>query len=409
MPPMGDVLTPREFADIQVFLQTLKRIGSATPPFEVLRVFLVQSWAAFRLNPPMELTYRRFGLRLARRWTIASRTGPGGGPGTDEFPVTLVRLRDSSGVEGFGESAPSNRYSESVESVERFLDRVDPARLSFDDLPTSQAYLRSLSRGDDAAARCALDVALWDGAGRRNRQPVHALLGLDFTEGRHVTSFSIGLDSPDVIREKVFEAAEYPVLKLKLGGESDRENLAALRSAAPVKPVRVDANEAWRSKEEALKALEWLAADGHIEFVEQPMPAGTPTADRAWLKERSPVPLMADESYRTAEDLPAVRETFHAVNVKLVKAGGITGGFAALKAAREAGLKTMLGCMIETSVLIAAAAHLADLTDFLDLDGNLLITNDPFHGPTARKGRVSFKEASEAFGLRVLRGDGAPW
>ncbi|MGE3309032.1 MAG: dipeptide epimerase [Limisphaerales bacterium] len=356
----------------------------------------------------MELSYRRFGLRLTRRWTIASRTGPGGGPGTDEFPVTLVRLQDADGVEGFGESAPSSRYSEDVASVERFLDRVDPARLSFDDLPGSQAYLRSVSQGD-AAARCAVDVALWDGAGRKARLPVHVLLGLDFTEGRHVTSFSIGLDSPEIIREKVLEAAGYPVLKLKLGSESDRENLAALRSAAPAKPVRVDANEAWKTKEEALKELEWLAGDGHIEFVEQPMPAGTPDADRAWLKLRSPLPLMADESYRTSADLPAVRDTFHAVNVKLVKAGGITGAFDALKAAREAGLKTMLGCMIETSVLIAAAAHLADLTDFLDLDGNLLITNDPFRGPTATSGRVSFAEASEAFGLRVLRGDGAPW
>lgn len=356
----------------------------------------------------MDLLARRFGLRLARRWTIASRTGPGGGPGTDEFPVTLVRLRDADGIEGFGESAPSTRYGENVDSVEQFLGRVDPSRLSFTDLPASRAYLDSLSPGD-AAAKCALDIALLDGAGRRALRPVHALLGLSFTEGRHVTSFSIGLDTPEVIQQKVLEAAQYPVLKLKLGGFSDRENLAALRAAAPVKPVRVDANEAWKTKEEALKALEWLAADGHVEFVEQPMPARAAVADQAWLKERSPLPLMADESYRFAEDLSAVRDTFHAVNVKLVKTGGITGGFAALKAAREAGLKTMLGCMIESSILIAAAAHLADWTDYLDLDGNLLITNDPFRGPTAKGGMVSFAEAPALNGLRVVRGDGAPF
>jgi len=355
----------------------------------------------------MELIFRRFGLRLARRWTIASRTGPGGGPGTDEFPVTLVRLRDAQGVEGFGESAPSNRYGENIESVQQFLGRLDPTRLSFGDLPASLAYLDSLSPGD-AAAKCAIDIALWDGAGRLAGRPVHALLGLDFTEGRHVTSFSIGLDSPDVIQEKVLEAAAYPVLKLKLGSFSDRENLAALRAAAPVKPVRVDANEAWKTKEEALEALEWLATDGHIEFVEQPMPANGTVADRAWLKQRSPLPLMADESYRFAQDLSAVGDTFHAVNVKLVKTGGIAGGFAALKAAREAGLKTMLGCMIESSVLISAAAQLADLTDYLDLDGNLLITNDPFRGPTAKAGHLSFAEAPAPNGLRVVRGEGAP-
>lgn len=355
----------------------------------------------------MDLIFRRFGLRLARRWTIASRTGPGGGPGTDEFPVTLVRLRDADGVEGFGESAPSSRYTEDVVSVERFLARVDPSRLAFDDLPASRAYLESLS-GGDAAARCAVDVALWDGAGRRAGQPVHGLLGLDFREGRHLTSFSIGLDSPEVIEQKVLEAEGYPVLKLKLGGGSDRENLAALRAAAPRKPVRVDANEAWKTKEEALRSLEWLAADGCIQFVEQPMPATTPVADRAWLKERSPLPLMADESYRGAGDLSGVRDTFHAVNVKLVKTGGITGAFEALTAARAAGLKTMLGCMIESSVLIAAAAHLAELTDYLDLDGNLLITNDPFRGPSARAGRMSFADAPTPVGLRVARGDGAP-
>lgn len=355
----------------------------------------------------MELIFRRFGLRLARRWTIASRTGPGGGPGTDEFPVTLVRLRDADGVEGFGESAPSTRYAENVESVEGFLGRIDPARLSFDDLPASRAYLDALSPGD-SAAKCAIDIALWDGAGRRAGKPIYSLLGLEFTEGRHVTSFSIGLDSPEVIQEKVREAAHYPVLKLKLGSFSDRENLAALRAAAPVKPVRVDANEAWKTKEEALQALEWLASDRHIEFVEQPMPANATVADRAWLKERSPLPLMADESYRFAGDLAAVRDTFHAVNVKLVKTGGITGAFAALKAAREAGLKSMLGCMIESSVLISAAAQLADLTDYLDLDGNLLITNDPFRGPTARAGQLSFANAPAPAGLRVVRGDGAP-
>lgn len=348
----------------------------------------------------MELTFRRFGLRLTHRWTIASRTGPGGGPGTDEFPVVLVHLRDSEGTEGFGESAPSSRYAENVDTVQAYLRRVDPRRLSFADLPASHAYLDSLGPAEPAA-RCALDTALCDGAARRAGLPLHAHLGLPFTEGRHVTSFSIGIDTPDRIHAKVLEASEFPVLKLKVGSLSDADNLAALRSAAPTRKVRVDANEAWKTREEALRQLHWLARDPHIEFVEQPMPALLPREDWMWLKERSPLPIMGDESYRSAADLPAVLGCFHAVNVKLVKTGGPGPGFTALRAARDAGLKTMLGCMIESSVLIAAAAHLAELTDYLDLDGNLLITNDPYRGPSAKGGVLSFRDAPSATGLQV--------
>jgi L-alanine-DL-glutamate epimerase-like enolase superfamily enzyme len=355
----------------------------------------------------MELDFQRYGLRLARRWTIASRAGPGGGGGTEEFPVVLLRLRDRDGIEGFGESAPSDRYGESTETVEAFLRRVDSSRLSFSHHEASWKYIETLSSGDHAA-RCALDIALLDGAARRVNQPLHAFLGLPFSEGRHRTCFSIGLDSPDIVSAKVREAADYPVLKLKLGGPHDAESLAALRSVAPGKPVRVDANEAWKTREKALGELQWLARDGNIEFVEQPMPAETSRSDREWLKERSPLPLMADESYRDRTDLPGVVGCFHAVNVKLVKAGGATPALAALRAARDAGLKTMLGCMIETSVLIAAAAHLAELTDYLDLDGNLLITNDPFEGLSVREGVISLAASPCPLGLGVVRRTNAP-
>lgn len=348
----------------------------------------------------MQLSFRRFDCLLSRKWTIASRTGPGGGPGTHAFPVVLFELRDADGVTGLGEAAPSNRYREDVETVQALLGRVDAARLSFADVPGSMAHLDALSPGD-FAAKCALNVALLDGAGRRAGKFIHDLLGVGFTEGRHQSSFSIGIAAPEIIREKVAEAARFPILKMKLGSGSDHENLAALRDAAPAKTVRVDANEAWKTKEEALRQLEWLAGDGHIEFVEQPMPAATPAADLRWLRERSPLPLMADESCKSATDLTAVAEGFHAVNVKLVKCGGLSAGLEALRAARAAGLKTMLGCMIETSVLITAAAHLADLTDYLDLDGALLTKNDPFRGAVADDGRVSFAVAPARAGLGV--------
>ncbi len=147
--------------------------------------------------------------------------------------------------------------------------------------------------------------------------------------------------------------------------------------------------------------IQWLAQDGHIEFVEQPMPAAAPLKDWVWLKQRSPLPVFGDESYHHAGDAAQAAECFHGVNVKLVKTGGISGGFDALQAARKAGLKTMLGCMIETSILISAAAHLAELCDYLDLDGNILITDDPYLGVATNRGLLSFATAPEPYGLRV--------
>jgi L-alanine-DL-glutamate epimerase-like enolase superfamily enzyme len=224
---------------------------------------------------------------------------------------------------------------------------------------------------------------------------------LGFRNDHHVTSFSIGIDTADVIKKKVLAAEKYPVLKLKVGAPNDKENMKALREAAPTKWVRVDANEGWKTKEHALEMIEWLAKDGHIQFIEQPMPATTDPKDLAWLKSRSPLPLFADEAYHTAADVAHCVDAYHGVNVKLCKTGGVSHGYTALKAARDAGLKTMIGCMIETSVLISAAAHLAELTDYLDIDGNLLTTNDPYVGVTAEKGILSFAHAPKKTGLRV--------
>lgn len=354
----------------------------------------------------MKLNYGRFDLELAHRWTIASGLGPGGGGGTNQYPVVFAELRDSDGCVGLGEAAPSSRYDETVNSTFAFLNKVDAARLSFSDIPRSMEYLDSVAP-KDFAPKGALNIALLDGAARKAGKPIYDFLGLGFAENKHVTSFSIGIDTPEIIHRKVLEAEPYPVLKLKVGSRDDLQNLAALRAAAPGKTVRVDANEAWKTKEEALDRLAWLAADGHIEFVEQPMPATTETKDLRWLKERAPLPVMADESYLSARDTTHCAECFHAVNVKLVKTGGISGAFEALQTARRAGLKTMIGCMIESSILISAAAHLAGLADYLDIDGNLLITNDPYAGATAERGLISFAPAEEKLGLRARARTGA--
>ena len=284
--------------------------------------------------------------------------------------------------------------------MEAFLKQVDPRGLSFSDIEGSMSYLDTLSRRD-MAAKSALNIALLDGAARKAKKPLYDFLGLGFQENRHVTSFTIGIDKPEVIRKKVQEAEHYPILKMKVGVADDRANLQALREVSPIRTIRVDANEGWKTKEQALENIEWLAKDGHIQYVEQPMPATTPLKDWAWLKQRSPLPIFGDESYHLAEDIEEAAQCFHGVNVKLVKTGGVSAGKAALAAARKAGLKTMIGCMIETSILISAAAHLAELCDYLDLDGNILITNDPYAGVTSQQGMLSFASAPEPLGLRV--------
>jgi len=348
----------------------------------------------------VKIDLRRFDLKLAHRWAVARSVQAGGSGGADICKVVFVELTDADSTAGIGEAAPSARYEENADSAFAFLEGVDPARLSFADVPGSMKYVDSIAP-QNFAAKGAINIALFDGAARRAGKPIYGFLGLDFAEQKHITSFSIGIDKPEVIRRKVLEAAPYPVLKLKVGGPDDKQNLAALRGVAKKKPVRVDANEGWRTKEDALRQIEWLAADGHIQFVEQPMPATTDPKDLIWLKNRSPLPIMADESYLSARDVDLCADCYHAVNVKLVKAGGITGAYEALQAARKAGLKTMIGCMIESSVLITAAAHLAELADHLDLDGNLLVTNDPYLGATAEKGVMSFARTPEKVGLRV--------
>jgi L-alanine-DL-glutamate epimerase-like enolase superfamily enzyme len=312
----------------------------------------------------------------------------------------VVTLSDAAGPVCYGEAAPMARYQESLQTVVDFLGKVDPRKLSFAQPDDSMAYLDGLTTGNNSA-KCALNIALLDGAARLAQKPIYDFLGLGFNENKYVSSFTIGIDSPDMVRKKVLAAECFPILKMKMGAANDKANLQALRQAAPNKTVRVDANEGWKTKEQALEMIEWLAQDGHIEFIEQPMPTTVPIADWVWLKQRSPLPIFADESYHNAKEAECIAECFDGVNVKLVKAGGISASFDALKAARKCGLKTMLGCMIETSILISAAAHLAELCDFLDLDGNMLITNDPYLGSSAENGKLSFSKATEQMGLRV--------
>lgn len=346
----------------------------------------------------MRLRYWRFDLKLKHLWAIATDVHKTGGKTI--CPVVYVELTDGQGRRGLGEASPSTQYNETHATVSAFLDRVDASRLSFDDIAGSLQYLDSLGPVSQPA-KCAVDIALLDGAARAAGKPVYDFLGLGFSEDRHVSSYTIGIDTPEAVAMKAAEAAEYPVLKIKLGGPHDPETLAAVRGAAPNKRLRVDANAAWSDPNEACRKIDWLAGEGNIEFVEQPMPPSAPEPDLEWLKSRSALPLIADESYQHAEDAERCAPFFHGVNVKLVKTGGISEAKFALEAARKLGLKTMIGCMIESSVLISAGAHLAELADYLDLDGSVLISNDPYIGVQNSGGRLSFQQAPEKLGLRA--------
>lgn len=346
----------------------------------------------------MKIRFWKQELKLAHQWTVATGLKTGG---KSVSPVIFVELTVD-GITGIGEAAPPERYGETADKVEKFLARVEPRELAVENITQSMNYLQSLD-AENQSAKGAINSALLDLQGKREGKPIYDLLELGFQENKHVTSFSIGIDRPDIIRKKVEAAASFPVLKLKVGSPQDAENLRALREVAPTKRIRVDANEGWKTPAEALRQIESLMQFGPIEFVEQPMPASVKVEDWIWLKERSPLPLFGDESYHGPDQAQTAAQCFHGVNVKLVKSGGITGAFHALRAARQQGLQTMIGCMIESSVLITAAAHLAELADHLDIDGNLLITNDPYLGASANEGKISFLRAPATDGLRVVK------
>ncbi|MGD1102183.1 MAG: dipeptide epimerase, partial [Terriglobia bacterium] len=234
------------------------------------------------------------------------------------------------------------------------------------------------------AAKAALDIALMDWVGQKLGVPLYRYFGLD-PHDAPITTFSIGIDTPEITRQKVREAEPFPVLKIKVGLDTDEATIAAVRSVTN-KPLRVDANEGWKDKEEAVRKINWLAGQG-VEFVEQPMPADMLEETR-WVRERVRLPLIADEACQRASDIPKLVGIFAGVNIKLDKSGGILEAFKMLQMARALGLKTMLGCMISSSVSVTAAAHLSPLVDYADLDGNLLIANDPFSGVQVKNGKL---------------------
>ncbi len=327
----------------------------------------------------MKLDYEVVSLRTRHPFNIAR-----GGHG-EEYAV-WVRITDGDGLTGWGEANPVQYYGETPTTVcaalETYRGAVESAASPFSVQEIEIACLEDL--GGNASARAGIVAALYDLMGKRTGQPVHALLGHDPSRSPW-TSFTIGLDEPAVIRSKLREATEYPILKIKVGTERDEEILSIVRDEAPDVRLRVDANTAW-SPRQAIERIEALQPF-EIEFVEQPVAASDIDGLR-FVRERSPLPIIADESCITSADIPRLAGAVDGINIKLAKCGGIAEALRMIHTARAHNLDVMLGCMVETSLGIAAAAQLAPLADFADLDGAALLADDPFSGLSVARGRI---------------------
>ena len=330
-------------------------------------------------------------LKLRHTWTTTMAS--------DDFRDTLHLRLTHEGITGIGEGAPIIRYKENAVGAQKALQSflaggraLDPCR--FDKIMTE--FNRAVP--GEHAAKAALDIALMDWVGQKLNVPLYRYLGLDPADAP-VTTFSIGIDTPEVTKQKTLEAAPYPVLKVKVGLKSDEATIEAIRSAT-AKPLRVDANEGWTDKEEAVRKINWLEKKG-VEFMEQPMPAATPLEDIRWIRERVNMPIFADESCTEAKAIPTLLQVYDGINVKLDKAGGIMESYRWIKMARALGKKVMLGCMISSSCTCTAAAHLSPLVDYADLDGFLLIANDPYTGVTVKDGKLILPKGP-GLGLTVL-------
>jgi L-alanine-DL-glutamate epimerase-like enolase superfamily enzyme len=343
----------------------------------------------------MTLTAERIDLRLRHTFTIARGS-------RDVVPSVIITL-SKDGITGYGEASPSLRYGETAETVFTFVAelRSEIARsgAGIGDLPAVAQRLTL----NDRAAKAGIDIAWHDWTARSKGMPVWQLLSCPAPLPLP-TSMTIGIDTPEGVREKVLETEGFDILKIKMGVPDDLRLVDAIRRVTRQR-FRVDANEGWTRKEEALeKILALQSLD--VELVEQPMPAAM-LRDTAWLRERVSVPLIADESVRTEADVPHLRDAFDGINIKLMKCGGLGPARRMAQVAGEQGMKVMLGCMIESSIGITAAAHLSGLAEYADLDGNLLITNDPFVGVGVAGGCLALPDGA-GLGISARRGRGAP-
>ena len=334
----------------------------------------------------MKLRFFPYELKLRHVFTVATYS-------RSTTPDVQVEL-EYDGVIGYGEaSMPPYLQKElgTVDSVLAFLKKVQEHIGQFDDpfkMEEILAYVDSLSESD-AAAKAAVDIALHDMVGKLLQAPWYKIWGLDKDKAPS-TTFTIGIDTPEVVKEKTRECAEqFNILKVKLGRDNDKEMIETIRSVTDL-PIAIDANQGWKDRQYALDMIHWLKEKG-IVMIEQPMPKEQ-IDDLAWVSERSPLPVFADESVQRLKDVAALKGVFTGINIKLMKCTGLREAWKMMTLARALGMKVMVGCMTETSCACSAAAQLSPAVDFADLDGNLLIANDRFKGMEVVKGKITLPD-----------------
>jgi L-alanine-DL-glutamate epimerase-like enolase superfamily enzyme len=365
----------------------LELAGKSAVAIGALKKDVLNAGAAMAATSKTTLRQTVKRLNLRHTWTIAR--------GSSDFKEYAYVELSSDGVVGWGEAAHNVRYGESLESTQAAIDKARPliegANLwHFVDL----GYAIQKVVEQQTAAKTALDMALMDWVTKKLGAPLYRYLGLDKNK-TPLTSFSIGIDKPEIMQAKIREAEIYSILKIKVGTPDDERIMAAVRAVTD-KPLFVDANEGWKSKEEALDKIQWLA-ENNVILLEQPLPAAM-REEQKWLRHRCAeleikLPIIADEDAKRASDIPKLVGAYDGINIKVMKAGGIQEALRMIYLARCLNLKILLGCMIESSLGITAAAHLSPLVDWADLDGNLLIANDPFVGVKVEKGKLVLPDA----------------
>lgn len=328
----------------------------------------------------LNLYFEPYELQLRHSFNLAkySRT---------TTPGVQVRL-EYDGLIGYGEASMPPYLGESVESVTKFLSQLDLSQFSdpfrIEDI---HDYMDQVAP-DNRAAKASVDIALHDLLGKIMGQPWYKIWGLNPDKAPD-TSFTIGIDKADVVRKKVDEASPYNVLKVKMGLDNDKELVEIIREKTD-RPICVDANQGWNDKEKALEMIHWLAERNCL-FVEQPMPKEM-IEETAWLRERSPLPIIADEFLQRLPDVKRAAEAYDGINIKLMKSTGMHEAYKMAVLAKSMGMKVMLGCMTETSCAVSAASQLSPMVDWADLDGNLLIANDIFDGMKIVNGKVTIPD-----------------
>lgn len=337
--------------------------------------------------------------RLALEWEdftgILKHTFTISGSSRSSTPIVLTRITWN-GTTGYGEASMPPYLGETSASVNEFLKRVRTEVLpKFDDPFRIQEIMESVDSlaTDNTAAKASVDIALHDLTGRIMGQPWWKIWGFS-PENTPCTSFTIGYDADDdVVKEKTQEASWAKVLKVKLGmgNDKDRRMINLIRETAPDVPVYVDANQGWKDRSETLEMIEWLAGKGVV-MVEQPL-SKYDLDGHAWLTERSPLPIIADESCQRLTDIPRLKGAFHGINIKLMKCTGMREAREMITLAKALGMRLMIGCMTETSVAISAAAQLSPEMEWADLDGNVLLANDCFSGMKLTDGKITLSDA----------------